>query len=155
MQIGINLSALNKFKKKTVYQRRTFRLAGLDHIGHVEGPKGSSVRPKLEEMSDVIDRMGKGLFQKDQMLTGNPPPMMVILGDHGMSDDKGHGGSSAPEATTPLIFIPKPQVWSLTHLYPLSFLIKDQIKDSFTNTYTIKVSVICSCRAFKSPLKGL
>ena len=116
----------------------------------MEGPKGSSVRPKLEEMSDVIDRMGKGLFQKDQMLTGNPPPMMVILGDHGMSDDKGHGGSSAPEATTPLIFIPKPQVWSLTHLYPLSFLIKDQIKDSFTNTearldHINLVSVICSC----------
>ena len=74
-------------------------------------------------MSDVIDRMGKGLFQKDQMLTGNPPPMMVILGDHGMSDDKGHGGSSAPEATTPLIFIPKPQVWSVTRLWLVLFVL--------------------------------
>ena len=77
---------------------------GLDHVGHVEGPRGPTVQTKLEEMSQVIDMVQKGLF-RDELEQGLPPPLILVLGDHGMSDDKGHGGSSAPEATTPLVFL--------------------------------------------------
>ena len=33
------------------------------------------------------------------------PPLMIILGDHGMADAGGHGGSSTPETLTPMIFV--------------------------------------------------
>lgn len=30
---------------------------GLDHIGHVEGPFGASIKPKLQEMDEIIARI--------------------------------------------------------------------------------------------------
>jgi len=33
------------------------------------------------------------------------PSLLVVCGDHGMSDHGGHGGSSPSETGTPLIFI--------------------------------------------------
>lgn len=30
---------------------------GLDHIGHVEGPSGASIRPKLREMDEIVARI--------------------------------------------------------------------------------------------------
>jgi predicted AlkP superfamily pyrophosphatase or phosphodiesterase len=32
---------------------------GLDHIGHVEGPFGTSIKPKLQEMDDIIDQIAQ------------------------------------------------------------------------------------------------
>lgn len=30
---------------------------GLDHIGHVEGPQSPLVKPKLQEMDDIVKRI--------------------------------------------------------------------------------------------------
>ena len=37
---------------------------GLDHIGHMAGPSSPLVKPKLDEMSDVIKRVYEELVEK-------------------------------------------------------------------------------------------
>ena len=37
---------------------------GLDHIGHMAGPSSPLVKPKLDEMSDVIKRVYEELIKK-------------------------------------------------------------------------------------------
>lgn len=32
---------------------------GLDHIGHVEGPFGTSIKPKLQEMDKIINQIAQ------------------------------------------------------------------------------------------------
>lgn len=32
---------------------------GLDHIGHIEGPFGTSIKPKLQEMDDIIAQIAR------------------------------------------------------------------------------------------------
>lgn len=32
---------------------------GLDHIGHVEGPFGASIKPKLQEMDEIINQIAQ------------------------------------------------------------------------------------------------
>lgn len=32
---------------------------GLDHIGHVEGPFGASIKPKLREMDEIIAQIAQ------------------------------------------------------------------------------------------------
>lgn len=44
---------------------------GLDHIGHIEGPKSSLIQPKLQEMDDIIARLYNYLRKQvryDQLL---------------------------------------------------------------------------------------
>ena len=74
---------------------------GLDHIGHVEGPRSQLVQPKLEEMSEVIRTVWGKLSSEEFLL----PPLLLVLGDHGMADGGGHGGSSPAETRVPLVII--------------------------------------------------
>lgn len=104
---------------------------GLDHIGHVEGPQGKHIKPKLKEMDDVIEYIYKNLikmvklcfqviltskFKNLELISWNSSlwsifqdseknnNLFIISGDHGMRDSGGHGGSSEPETNIPLIF---------------------------------------------------
>ncbi|XP_069193929.1 GPI ethanolamine phosphate transferase 2-like isoform X1 [Procambarus clarkii] len=67
---------------------------GLDHIGHLEGPMSPLIGPKLLEMDSVIKNIHLGLEKKGKRY------LVVVCGDHGMSDAGGHGGSSHSEVTT-------------------------------------------------------
>nr|XP_053631909.1 LOW QUALITY PROTEIN: GPI ethanolamine phosphate transferase 2-like [Cherax quadricarinatus] len=67
---------------------------GLDHIGHLEGPMSPLIGPKLLEMDSVIKNIHLELEKKGQRY------LVVVCGDHGMSDAGGHGGSSHSEVTT-------------------------------------------------------
>ncbi|VDM18591.1 unnamed protein product [Hydatigera taeniaeformis] len=72
---------------------------GLDHIGHVQGPHGDAVPAKLREMDIVVGKIISALnSSKEDWL-------LVLTGDHGMSDHGSHGGSSFPELTTSMILI--------------------------------------------------
>ena len=73
---------------------------GLDHIGHAQGPFSSSVAPKLKEMDSIIMRIYNELKKHDEK------SIILVTGDHGMSNAGSHGGSSKEEIDTPLIFIP-------------------------------------------------
>lgn len=72
---------------------------GLDHVGHIEGPYAPiNIRRKLNEMDQVIKKIYTNLNDKD---------LMIVLSDHGMANEGGHGGSSHMELTTPVLFISK------------------------------------------------
>lgn len=76
---------------------------GLDHIGHLAGPNSPLVRPKLREMDEIIRRIYETIMQQD--FKRNISTLLVLCGDHGMSDGGSHGGSSFAETTTPLVFM--------------------------------------------------
>lgn len=76
---------------------------GLDHIGHISGPHSSMVQPKLLEMDDVFKKIHSSLVSKEA--EGSPPYLLVLCGDHGMSEMGSHGGSSDPEVNTALLLV--------------------------------------------------
>ena len=72
---------------------------GLDHVGHMEGPFAPyNIRRKLHEMDEVIRKIYSGLNDED---------LFLILSDHGMANEGGHGGSSHMEVRTPSLFASK------------------------------------------------
>ncbi|XP_031607290.1 GPI ethanolamine phosphate transferase 2 [Oreochromis aureus] len=76
---------------------------GLDHIGHISGPYSSLIQPKLMEMDDILKKIHSALISKE--VEGSLPYLLVLCGDHGMSETGSHGGSSEPEVSTPLVLI--------------------------------------------------
>ncbi|XP_011140868.1 GPI ethanolamine phosphate transferase 2 [Harpegnathos saltator] len=75
---------------------------GLDHIGHIEGPFGASIKPKLQEMDEIIGQIAR----KVQYWNDNDTSaLFVVCGDHGMKDSGGHGGSTLHETVVPFITI--------------------------------------------------
>nr|XP_020490058.2 GPI ethanolamine phosphate transferase 2-like [Labrus bergylta] len=76
---------------------------GLDHIGHISGPHSSLIQPKLLEMDDILEKIHSALISKEA--DGSLPYLLVLCGDHGMSETGSHGGSSEPEVNTPLVLI--------------------------------------------------
>lgn len=76
---------------------------GLDHIGHIAGPTSPLVGPKLKEMDNIIKRIYSAMFGWDQ--ENEAPSLLVLCGDHGMSDTGSHGGASSTETNTPLVFM--------------------------------------------------
>ncbi|XP_063311577.1 GPI ethanolamine phosphate transferase 2 isoform X2 [Pelobates fuscus] len=75
---------------------------GLDHIGHLTGPYSHLVGPKLFEMDIVLKKIHTSLISKEEE---SLPNLIVVCGDHGMSETGSHGASSDEEIETPLVFI--------------------------------------------------
>lgn len=86
---------------------------GLDHIGHLIGPRSHLVPPKLEEMSKVLEMIWKKIDERT---------LIVVCGDHGMNDAGSHGGASQSEIKTPFIMLSK-----LFHGKRANFLETNQI----------------------------
>lgn len=76
---------------------------GLDHIGHIAGPSSPLVGPKLLEMDHIIKDIYSAMLKWDQQKEA--PSLLVLCGDHGMSDAGSHGGASSAETSTPLVFM--------------------------------------------------
>ncbi|XP_075061457.1 GPI ethanolamine phosphate transferase 2, catalytic subunit isoform X1 [Mixophyes fleayi] len=76
---------------------------GLDHIGHLTGPHSHLIGPKLYEMDLVVKKIHSALMSKNE--DHSFPSLIVVCGDHGMSDTGSHGGSSDEEVQTPLVLI--------------------------------------------------
>lgn len=76
---------------------------GLDHIGHLTGPHSHLIGPKLYEMDLVLKKIHSALMAKDE--DPSFPSLIVVCGDHGMSEAGSHGGSSDEEVQTPLVLI--------------------------------------------------
>ncbi|XP_078066224.1 GPI ethanolamine phosphate transferase 2, catalytic subunit isoform X4 [Mustelus asterias] len=76
---------------------------GLDHIGHLAGPNSHLVGPKLSEMDNIVQKIHAELLSKEGETS--LPSLLILCGDHGMSDTGSHGGSSNHEVNTPLVLI--------------------------------------------------
>ncbi|XP_023334554.1 GPI ethanolamine phosphate transferase 3 [Eurytemora carolleeae] len=61
---------------------------GVDHAGHKFGPNHPEMRRKLREMNAVIEHVVDNLPEDT---------VLVVLGDHGMTNSGDHGGDSLPE----------------------------------------------------------
>ncbi|KAK3874718.1 hypothetical protein Pcinc_020373 [Petrolisthes cinctipes] len=66
---------------------------GVDHCGHRYGPTHTQMTRKLTEMNDIIKSVAETIT-KDTLL--------VVIGDHGMTQTGDHGGDSDLEVTTTL-----------------------------------------------------
>eukprot|EP01135_Chromosphaera_perkinsii_P009355 Nk52_evm31s1737 gene=Nk52_evmTU31s1737 len=83
---------------------------GVDHIGHLEGPRSALLPRKLEEMDSVIERIHKYIVDADakkgsEGRDNDLPTLLVLCGDHGMNEVGNHGGSSEGEVSTTMIFM--------------------------------------------------
>ncbi|XP_029457683.1 GPI ethanolamine phosphate transferase 2 isoform X2 [Rhinatrema bivittatum] len=76
---------------------------GLDHIGHLTGPNSPLIGLKLSEMDHILKKIHTLLLSKES--DTSLPSLLVLCGDHGMSEAGGHGGSSYEEIHTPLVFV--------------------------------------------------
>lgn len=73
---------------------------GVDHIGHSHGGSASRLmKSKLLEMDDVLKRI------HEAVQTSNDSYLLVLTGDHGMTDAGNHGGSTPEESNTGLVLV--------------------------------------------------
>jgi ethanolaminephosphotransferase len=72
---------------------------GLDHIGHLQGPRSALMFPKQVEMNDIFERIYKEL---------GDDTLLVMSGDHGMNEEGAHGGPSEGE-TSPALILASPR----------------------------------------------
>ncbi len=66
------------------------------------------VGPKLDEMGQIVRKIKDILFEKYFRTSGDGetlPPLIVVLGDHGMADVGGHGGATPAEIFVPVVAI--------------------------------------------------
>ncbi|XP_011503048.1 PREDICTED: GPI ethanolamine phosphate transferase 2 [Ceratosolen solmsi marchali] len=73
---------------------------GLDHIGHISNPFSSLIKPKLQEMDEIIGTIQSYVTKSNKK---NEPTLFLVSGDHGMKDSGGHGGSTYEETHVPLL----------------------------------------------------
>ncbi|KAF5397283.1 GPI ethanolamine phosphate transferase 2 [Paragonimus heterotremus] len=109
------------FQRPETWDGVILHYLGLDHIGHVEGPNGRSIRGKLLEMDRVTGMLLKPLVNHDAFK--NDRWVFILTGDHGMRDEGGHGGSSLSEITTGLLILGSghnPSLTTKTCSLPLS-----------------------------------
>ncbi|KAM9677419.1 GPI ethanolamine phosphate transferase 2 isoform 2-T2 [Trichechus inunguis] len=76
---------------------------GLDHIGHLSGPDSPLIGHKLREMDSVLMKIHMALLSKEREAL--LPGLLVLCGDHGMSESGSHGASSLEEVNTALVLI--------------------------------------------------
>lgn len=94
---------LDKVLKRGDWDVLILHYLGLDHIGHISGPNSPLIGHKLSEMDSVLMKIHTSLLSKDRETL--LPSLLVLCGDHGMSETGSHGASSTEEVSTPLLLI--------------------------------------------------
>uniref|UniRef100_A0A8C4NHP1 Phosphatidylinositol glycan anchor biosynthesis class G n=1 Tax=Eptatretus burgeri TaxID=7764 RepID=A0A8C4NHP1_EPTBU len=113
VQVDDNVTRhLSRELSSTSWDILVLHYLGLDHIGHVYGPRSPLACPKLREMDAIIQKIDNSLQAEvhstlnlsTQVDASVLPNLLVVCSDHGMSNAGSHGGSSDEEMLTPLIF---------------------------------------------------
>jgi hypothetical protein len=76
---------------------------GLDHIGHSYAAKKEYVNPKLKEMDGKIKEVYEWIERKDS--EDGKRSLILMMGDHGMTNDGNHGGGSKDETQAAAVFM--------------------------------------------------
>ncbi|XVF17348.1 hypothetical protein REPUB_Repub10bG0113200 [Reevesia pubescens] len=76
---------------------------GLDHVGHIGGRSSVLMAPKLEEMDEVVKMIHSSPTQSQGK--GQGRTLLMIVSDHGMTENGNHGGSSYEETDSIALFI--------------------------------------------------
>lgn len=83
---------------------------GLDHIGHAMGSSPPEMNMKQAELDNII----KKLYDKSDENT-----LLLVLGDHGMTNSGNHGGSTDSETHAGMCFISKKFEIKQSHHLPI------------------------------------
>ncbi|XP_023003513.1 GPI ethanolamine phosphate transferase 2 isoform X1 [Cucurbita maxima] len=75
---------------------------GLDHVGHIGGRNSPLMAPKLMEMDEVVRMIHASAMMSPE---DNKRTLLVVVSDHGMTENGNHGGSSYEETDSLLLFI--------------------------------------------------
>ncbi|XP_062100304.1 uncharacterized protein LOC133806185 isoform X3 [Humulus lupulus] len=76
---------------------------GLDHVGHIGGRNSVLMAPKLIEMDEVVKMIHTNRILNQMNNHGRT--LLVVVSDHGMTDNGNHGGSSYEETDSLALFI--------------------------------------------------
>ncbi|KAG6647002.1 GPI ethanolamine phosphate transferase 2 isoform X1 [Carya illinoinensis] len=76
---------------------------GLDHVGHIGGRNSILMAPKLLEMDEVVKMIHTSIIANQD--NGQGRTLLVVVSDHGMTDNGNHGGSSYDETDSLALFI--------------------------------------------------
>lgn len=74
---------------------------GVDHAGHSFGADSSQMRKKLADADALISDLAKAL--EAAAVIDGAPALLIVLGDHGMTEDGNHGGAARDEAAAALM----------------------------------------------------
>ena len=74
---------------------------GIDHAGHTFGADSEQMRRKLTDADNLINKVTLAL--EAASLIDDAPSLLLIIGDHGMTEDGNHGGAERNEASAALI----------------------------------------------------
>ncbi|XP_023556320.1 GPI ethanolamine phosphate transferase 2 isoform X2 [Octodon degus] len=94
---------LEKVLKRGDWDMLILHYLGLDHIGHISGPDSPLIGYKLREMDGILMKIYTALLTKERETLS--PNLLVLCGDHGMSETGSHGAASAEEVRTPLVLV--------------------------------------------------
>ncbi|KAK6349787.1 major facilitator superfamily transporter protein, variant 2 [Orbilia brochopaga] len=101
--------------KQSDWDAMILHYLGLDHIGHKTGPRSAHMIPKQTEMDGIIKQVYEAIETEEHL----KDTLFVLVGDHGMNDGGGHGGSSAGETSAALVFMsPKLKTLNLGRTAP-------------------------------------
>ncbi|MCL7042223.1 hypothetical protein MKW94_028598 [Papaver nudicaule] len=76
---------------------------GLDHVGHTGGRSSILMIPKLKEMDEVIQKIHTSLDLSQDSSNGRT--LLMVVSDHGMTENGNHGGSSYEETDSLALFV--------------------------------------------------
>ena len=97
---NVTFNMQNELKQIDQWDVMVLHYLGLDHIGHTRGYHSPLIPKKLLEYDGYFQELFNGLQRQS-----SEPCLIVVAGDHGMTNDGNHGGETYEETHTPLIFI--------------------------------------------------
>ena len=93
---GVTDTLFHLIKNVSSWELLVGHFLGIDHCGHRHHVLHPCMASKLAQMNGVLERLVSEL--------DDPDTLLIVLGDHGMTDEGDHGGESHAESTTVMFF---------------------------------------------------
>ena len=96
-------------EKSSDWDALVLHYLGLDHVGHLRGPRSTLMQEKLQEMDHVVQLVVDSVREQDQQRMKNDDSaqssLILLCSDHGMSEVGNHGGATVDESSALLMFM--------------------------------------------------
>lgn len=86
---------------------------GVDHVGHRYGPNHYTMKQKLQQMNEVIEKVVENI---------DDDTLLIVIGDHGMDSTGNHGGDAKDELESTLFMYSKSSKFYKNHDYDIANL---------------------------------
>ena len=88
---GVRKALLNKLRGDQDFKLLVSHVIGVDSAGHTYGSQHESIERKLQDTQELI---------REVIALMDDRTMLIVFGDHGMTEDGNHGGGSELELRT-------------------------------------------------------